>query len=104
MTYAQKYAGASDENNVDLFLGQRVLFKPTGQIGTVVDEFGASGIAFETPVDWQKVKSAMNKGQSRKNNCMACFNDNFISFWEIAWNFQAEGNAIPGVVLLKKDR
>ena len=88
--------GAVDKNGNQLRLGDKVRFLPADDTGTIVCESCAYGIAFEDPVDWDKIQTAC--GQSVR----ACYNDNFISLWEIAWNFSEPDGTFTTITLENK--
>lgn len=63
-----------------------------GQTGTVCYECGAYGIGFEETIDWDNIKSKIFDVTGCNNTPCFCYNDNFISFWELLWNFNCEEN------------
>lgn len=67
------------KDKVDLF----------GMIGTVCFEYGAYGIHFNK-INWELIESKIYEitGCDIKPNF--CKNNNFISFWELLWNFNCE--------------
>lgn len=67
------------EDKVDLF----------GMTGTVCFECGAYGIGFEK-IDWALIESKISEVTGCDNSPHFCYNDNFISFWELLWNFNCE--------------
>lgn len=75
-----------------------------GMIGVVTFEHGAFGIRFKEYIDWDIVKE----------NCPydfihSCRNDNFVSLWELLWNFDNKcpitvlGNIYDNPELLNKE-
>lgn len=56
-----------------------------GMGGIVKQECGAWGVVFPQGVDWDKVNSEVDKRMNQEPKFCGC--DNFISFWELVWNF-----------------
>lgn len=79
------------ENDIIEFLGEEY---------EVVFEAGAFGIVTDDsePLDYDKIKETTNT--DRKLDC--CFNDYFISLWELLDNFDCEGNCL-NVVKVKRN-
>lgn len=61
-----------------------------GMVGEVVFESGAYGIGFEHAIDWERIESEIVRVTGCDNSPDFCYNDNFISFWELLWNFNCE--------------
>ena len=57
-----------------------------GEIGQVNEEMGALGIYFKDGVNWELVKDKLEKIENCKNTLYFCYNETFISFWEIMNN------------------
>lgn len=90
--------GVYDENLNHLELEDKVsLF---GMIGEVDYSCGAYGISFTQPIDWDLVESKILEVTGCDNNPCFCCNDNFISFWELMWNFNCEDNHCTVVKLI----
>lgn len=83
----KKCTGVYDKNCKLIQLGDTVCF--LDMIGEVCFESGAYGIVFDF-VDWDKIETAIPVETGCDNSLYACCNDNFISFWEIMWNFNCE--------------
>jgi hypothetical protein len=55
----------------------------------------AYGIGFDNEVDYRKLQNDMDDlSVCCGNQWSGCMNDNFISLWEIYWNFNCEENCI----------
>lgn len=76
------------ENDIVDFLGHK---------GTVVFECGSFGIAYKAPIDWNGIETNILPITGSENRLYACGNDNYISLWEIYWNFNDEDNSLNTV-------
>ena len=66
------------ENDIVDFLGHK---------GKVMYECGSFGIAYRECIDWEEIESNICSVTGCDNALYACENDNYISLWEIYWNF-----------------
>ena len=83
-----------------------------GFVGEVLYQHGCFGIAFRDTIDWDYIAQQILHITGCNNSLYACQNDNFVSLWEIYWNFnesenklttvQVIGNAIDHAKLLLK--
>lgn len=74
-----------DKNINELEIGDKVsLF---GKTGEVVYDSGAYGIYFKESIDWDFIESKIPEITGCDNAPHFCHNDNFVSFWELMWNF-----------------
>ena len=79
------------ENDIVDFLGHK---------GTVVFECGSFGIAYKTPIDWNGIEANIKSITGCDNRLYACENDNYISLWEIYWNFNDEDDSVNTVEVI----
>lgn len=79
------------ENDIVDFLGHK---------GTVVFECGSFGIAYKTPIDWNGIEANIKPITGCDNSLYACENDNYISLWEIYWNFNDEDDSVNTVEVI----
>lgn len=79
------------ENDIVDFLGHK---------GTVKYECGCFGIAFKQIIDWEEIASYIMPITGCENTLYACENDNFISLWEIYWNFNDEDDLVNTVEVI----
>lgn len=85
---ARPWIGVTDANFERIYLGDEVsLF---GMEGEVTFEAGAYGIGFCECIDWDLVAGKIKECTGVDNRPDFCFNDNFISFWELLWNFNCD--------------
>lgn len=87
-----------DKNLKPIKVGDKVsLF---GMTGTVIFECGAYGIGFLNPINWDLIESKIPEITECYNTPCFCCNDNFVSFWELIWNFNCEENMCDVVELV----
>ena len=53
-------------------------------------------------IDWDDIEKHIKEQVGNYNSLYACLNDNFISFWEIAWNFECEEDFIHVVEVVSR--
>ena len=82
-----QFTGVYDTELVKIFEGDIVRF--LRYVGTVVFENGCFGIAISEKIDWDYIAEEMEE-YAGLGYLTACHNDNFISLWEILWNFNCE--------------
>ena len=79
------------ENDVVDFLGHK---------GKVMYECGGFGIAYRERIDWEEIESNICTITGCDNALYACENDNYISLWEIYWNFNDEDDSVNTVEVI----
>jgi len=82
------------DDNKEIMWGDEVTFI-YGEVGKIVFESGAFGIGCENCIDYDKIQKAMDETEwCCGNSYSGCCNDNFITLWEIVWNFNCEDETI----------
>ncbi len=81
-----RYADFTDKNGTDIFEGDIVNFFDMSMRGKIVFECGAFGIKVLPHIEWD----LLDIDVPFNNRPCFCYNDNFISLWEIYWNFKQE--------------
>ena len=68
--------------------------------GLVKYECGSFGIGFKKTIDWEEITSYIMPITGCENTLYACENDNYISLWEIYWNFNDEDDSVNTVEVI----
>ena len=71
-----------------------------GHKGRVDYECGSFGIAYRECIDWEEIESHICPVTGCDNVLYACENDNYISLWEIYWNFNDEEDCLSTVEVI----
>ena len=71
-----------------------------GHKGKIKYECGSFGIAYRECIDWEEIESNICPVTGCDNALYACENDNFISLWEIYWNFNDEDDSVNTVEVI----
>lgn len=93
-------AESSEEDFIEggkLFEGDTIYL--LGVEGHVVKECGAWGFGSHDYVPWEEFEKRI----PHNNHPNFCYCDNFISFWELKWNFD-DGEDWDGVPFIRKER
>lgn len=91
------YSEPEDDNSV---YGEKLMKGDTiyllGIKGTVCYEYGVWGWGSNHSVPWEQLESNI----PHKNSPCFCYCDNFVSFWELKWNFD-DGYVWDGVPFIR---
>ena len=79
------------ENDIVDFLGHK---------GTIKFECGSFGIGYRKNIDWEEIQANIMCVTGCENLLYACENDNYISLWEIYWNFNDEDDLVNTVEVI----
>lgn len=71
-----------------------------GHRGVIKYVCGGFGIAYKTPIDWDGIEANIKPITGCDNHLYACENDNYISLWEIYWNFNDEDDLVDTVEVI----
>ena len=79
------------ENDIVDFLGHK---------GAIKFESGSFGIGYRKNIDWEEIQANIMRVTGCENILYACENDNYISLWEIYWNFNDEEDSVSTVEVI----
>lgn len=86
-----KYGKLIWENDIVELLGHRGVIKFT---------CGGFGIGYRKNIDWEEIQANIMRITGCENILYACENDNYISLWEIYWNFNDEDDSVNTVEVI----
>ena len=79
------------ENDIVDFLGHK---------GVIKYACGGFGIGYRKNIDWEEIQANIMRVTGCENLLYACENDNYISLWEIYWNFNDEDDSVNTVEVI----
>ena len=71
-----------------------------GYRGVIRYVCGSFGIGYQKDIDWKEIQSNIMRVTGCENILYACENDNYISLWEIYWNFNNEDDSVDTVEVI----
>lgn len=90
--------GLTDKNGQEIWENDVVDY--FGRKGKVKYECGSFGIVFREIIDWEEIEANICLITGCDNSLYVCENDNFISLWEIMWNFNDIENSIETIEVI----
>lgn len=71
-----------------------------GHRGIIKYACGGFGIGYRKNIDWEELQANIMRVTGCENILYACENDNYISLWEIYWNFNDEDDSVNTVEVI----
>ena len=71
-----------------------------GHKGAIYFKCGSFGIGYRKNIDWEEIQANIMCVTGCENLLYACENDNYISLWEIYWNFNDEDDLVNTVEVI----
>lgn len=90
--------GLKDEN--DKLIYENDIVELLGHRGVIKYVCGGFGIGYRKNIDWEEIQSNIMRVTGCENILYACENDNYISLWEIYWNFNDEDDSVDTVEVI----
>ena len=71
-----------------------------GHRGVIKYVCGGFGIGYRKNIDWEEIHANIMRVTGCENLLYACENDNYISLWEIYWDFNDENDSVNTVEVI----
>ena len=71
-----------------------------GHRGVIKYTCGGFGIGYRKNIDWKEIQANIMRVTGCENILYACENDNYISLWEIYWNFNDDDDSVNTVEVI----
>ena len=94
-----QYTGLTDKNGKKIFEGDIVLLH-NYIVGTIEFGCGAFGIGSREQFDYARLESEIAPITGCNNTLDCCYNDYFISLFELYWNYNQDGNDLTFVEVI----
>lgn len=94
-----QYTGLTDKNGKKIFEGDIVKLFDI-HVGEIVQECSAFGIGCRKQIDYDYLANEIAPVTGNNNTPMFCYNDNFVSLWELYWNYNDENDEISVVEVI----
>ena len=94
-----QYTGLTDKNDRKIFEGDIVKLFDI-HVGEIVQECSAFGIGCRQQIDYDYLASEIASVTGYDNSPMFCYNDNFVSLWELYWNYNEENDEISVIEVI----
>jgi len=90
--------GMKDKNGE--LIWENDIVKLLGHRGVIKFTCGGFGIGYRKNIDWEEIQANIMRITGCENILYACENDNYISLWEIYWNFNDEDDSVNTVEVI----
>lgn len=94
-----RYTGLTDKNGKKVFERDIVCLLDI-TVGEIVLECGAFGIGFRKQIDYDYLASEIVSITGCNNTPEFCYNDNYVSLYELYWNYNEENDNISVIEVI----